>query len=123
MLWNKLTTTNKGQCAEQLAAKFLRSNGLKVLTQNFHCRFGEIDIIAQDNNTIIFIEVKYRKQTSFGGAISAVPVSKQQKIIKSAQIYLQQAALNEYNTACRFDVIALQGSFSQPDINWLTNAF
>lgn len=125
MFWNKTTnaTTEIGKQSEQLASEYLIKNGLTIIEKNFHCRFGEIDIIAKDSQTIIFIEVKYRSDVNYGGAISAVSASKQEKIKKSARIYLQQQALNEYNTACRFDVIAMQGQLNSPEITWLTNAF
>lgn len=123
MFWNKTATTDIGKQSEQLAAAYLVQNGLTIVESNFHCRFGEIDIIAKDAEVIIFVEVKYRNDISYGGAISAISPSKQKKIKKSARIYLQQHALNEYNTACRFDVIAMQGQLNAPDITWLTNAF
>lgn len=123
MLWNKATTKNTGDIAESIAKEYLLANGLEIVTQNFHCRFGEIDIIAKHINDFVFVEVKYRQKQHFGGAISAVSSSKQEKIKKSARIYLQQQQLNEYNTACRFDVIALDGELTQPQITWLTNAF
>lgn len=127
LLWNKSaptkTTKSIGDQAEQIAKEYLISQGLTIVTQNFHCRLGEIDIIAQLADCFIFIEVKYRQQAKFGGAISAVSQQKQEKIQKSARIYLQQQQLNEYNTACRFDVIALDGDLSQPKITWLSNAF
>lgn len=128
MFWNKTSnktkaTTEIGKLSEQLAAKYLIKNGLTIIETNFHCRFGEIDIIAKNDKTLIFVEVKYRSDVNYGGAISAVATSKQEKIKKSARIYLQQQALNEYNTACRFDVIAMQGQLNSPEITWLTNAF
>lgn len=128
MFWNKTSnktkaTTEIGKLSEQLAAKYLITNGLTIIETNFHCRFGEIDIIAKNDKTLIFVEVKYRSDVNYGGAISAVATSKQEKIKKSARIYLQQQALNEYNTACRFDVIAMQGQLNSPEITWLTNAF
>ena len=127
MLWNK--TSDKpsskqiGDKGELIAKRYLLSQGLEIVTQNFHCRFGEIDLIAKAADCYIFIEVKFRHQNQFGGAISAVSTSKQEKIKKSARIYLQQQQLNEYNTACRFDVVALEGDRNQPQITWLTNAF
>lgn len=127
MLWSKdsakASTKQIGDQGELIAKRYLLAQGLKIVTQNFHCRLGEIDIIAKSADCFIFIEVKFRHQNQFGGAISAVSASKQDKIKKSARIYLQQQQLNEYNTACRFDVIALDGDRNQPQITWLTNAF
>ena len=102
----KLTTKTIGDKTEQLAASYLAKQGLTCLTQNFSSKYGEIDIICQDGETLVFIEVKYRKQTSYGGAISTVSSAKQQKLKLCASFYLQQAQLNEYNTPCRFDVVA-----------------
>ncbi len=135
MLWSKKaklpaqlsthlpTTTNIGQCSEEVAAEYLSQQGLKLVCQNFHSKRGEIDLVMKDGSTLVFVEVKYRKSQAFGGAISAISISKQKKIQLCASFYLQKSSLNEYNTDCRFDVIALQGDISQPQITWLKNAF
>ena len=124
MLWtNKTNTVTTGKNSEQLAAHYLIAQGLKLQTCNFQNRRGEIDLIMNENDTWVFVEVKYRKNSHFGGAIAAVSIKKQQKIKQCAAFYLQQAGLNEYNTPCRFDVIAMQGELNNPDITWLKNAF
>ncbi len=124
MQWlNKFTSKDKGDMTESYAAQFLQQQGLEIVTMNFHSRHGEIDIIAQDNETYIFVEVKYRKNNHYGGAISTISAKKQQKLKLCAAFYFQQSQLNEYNTACRFDVIALQGDLNHPEITWLRNAF
>lgn len=112
-----------GQVTEQLAADYLIKQGLLLQSANFHNRAGEIDLVMTETDTWVFVEVKYRRNNNFGGAISAVSVQKQQKIKQCAAYYLQQAGLNEYNTSCRFDVIALQGDITNPEITWLKNAF
>lgn len=117
------TTTAVGACTEELAKVFLVNKGLTFKHANFSCKTGEIDLIMLEGNTIVFVEVKYRKSGHYGGAVSAVSPSKQQKIKKCAQFYLQHIGLNEYNTSCRFDVVTLDGALSQPDINWFQNAF
>lgn len=122
MLSNK-TTTQVGQHAEDIALTYLQSNGLVFKAKNFHSRYGEIDLIMQDKDTYVFIEVKYRKMAGFGGSISAVSNQKQKKIKLSSSFYLQQSNLNEYNTPCRCDVVALQGELNNPEITWLKNAF
>ncbi len=124
MLWtNKANTVTKGKNSEQLAAHYLAEHGLILQTANFQNRRGEIDLIMTELDIWVFVEVKYRKNTHFGGAIAAVSVKKQQKIKQCAAFYLQQAGLNEYNTPCRFDVIAMQGDINNPEITWLKNAF
>ena len=112
-----------GQITEQLAADYLTKQGLVLRTSNFHNRAGELDLIMTEQDTWVFVEVKYRRNSSFGGAIYAVSAQKQKKIRQCATYYLQKAGLNEYNTACRFDVVTLQGDINNPEINWLKNAF
>ncbi|WP_077288142.1 YraN family protein [Cognaticolwellia aestuarii] len=124
MLWNnKASTVTTGKNSEQLAAHYLAQQGLLLQICNFQNRAGEIDLIMTEHDTWVFVEVKYRKNSHFGGALAAVSVKKQQKIKQCAAFYLQQAGLNEYNTPCRFDVIAMQGDINNPEITWLKNAF
>jgi len=124
LLWTKKPTTREtGNATETFAANYLVQQGLIIQDKNIHSRMGEVDIIMKDDETFVFIEVKYRSSARFGGAISAISQQKQQKIRKTAAFYLQQSGLNEYNTPCRFDVVALQGNISNLDITWLKNAF
>lgn len=124
LLWTKKPNTKeKGEITETLATDYLVEQGLIFQEKNRYSRMGEIDIIMKEGETFVFVEVKYRASAQFGGAISAISASKQQKIKKTAAFYLQQCGLNEYNTPCRFDVIALQGNINDIDITWLKNAF
>ncbi len=116
-------SVSTGKVTEQLAANYLAKQGLLLRTTNFHSRGGEVDLVMTEADTWVFVEVKFRRSNSFGGAISAISAQKQQKIKQCAAYYLQQAGLNEYNTSCRFDVIALQGDITNPEITWLKNAF
>lgn len=115
-------TTNTGSYWEGYAENYLCQQGLTKVATNFRTKVGEIDLIMKDQETTVFIEVKFRKNAHFGGAISAVSISKQQKITKTAAFFLQQQGLNAYNTACRFDIVAIEGE-SNPEIIWLKNAF
>ncbi|WP_057832637.1 YraN family protein [Colwellia sp. TT2012] len=129
MLWNKRATrqndtgTDKGKVSEQFAEQFLVKQGLSLIDKNYHCRQGEVDLIMLDGDTYVFIEVKYRKSKAFGGALAAIPLSKQQKVKHCVTFYLHQAGLNEYNTPCRIDVVALEGDISHPQVTWIKNAF
>lgn len=129
MLWSKpssdgaVSSADKGQLTELFAERYLSARGLKLLDKNYHSRQGEIDLVMKDGNTYVFIEVKFRKSCHFGGAIAAIPKSKQTKIKHCVTFYLQQAGLNEYNTPCRIDVVALQGDITKPQVTWLKNAF
>lgn len=124
MPWIKASTShNTGKVTEAFAKQYLIDQGLVFIDSNVHCRQGEIDLIMQEGTTFIFVEVKYRKNSHFGGAISAVSQAKQNKIKHCVAFFLHKANLNEYNTPCRFDVIALDGDINQPQVTWLKNAF
>lgn len=123
MQWTKPTSKTIGGQGETIALHHLESAGLTLLTQNFHSRFGEIDLVMKEEQTIVFVEVKYRKQIRFGHAADFVTTAKQKKIRLSATSYLQHCQLNAYNTPCRFDVVGLEGDLNAPAITWLKNAF
>ena len=120
---NIITTREIGQLTEAIALTYLQQRELVLVETNVHSRCGEIDIVMKEKGTWVFVEVKYRKNNTFGGAISAISSNKQRKIKLSAAFFLQQQGLNEYNTPCRFDVLALDGNITDPTITWLQNAF
>ncbi|SFP67108.1 putative endonuclease [Nitrosomonas cryotolerans] len=108
-----------GNQAEQLAIAFLQRQNLILLTQNYRCRFGEIDLIMRDKTILVFVEVRMRSSDYFGGAAASITLSKQTRLLRTARHYL--AGLNN-NPACRFDVVLLSGSHGQK-IEWIQNAF
>lgn len=114
----KLNQDNLGLAAEKCAATFLINQGLKLVAQNYHCRFGEIDLIMLDAKTLVFVEVRLRKNTQFGGAGSSITPQKMQKLILTAQHYLQLYG----EQPCRFDAI-LMHSTDAKSIEWVRNAF
>ena len=123
MQWNYSTDKKTiGQHWEKVAIDYLQAKGLKLIKSNFNTKYGELDLIMKDNQYLVFVEVKFRNNSRFGGAVSAVTTSKQKKILKTAQVYLQQQGLNAYNTPCRFDIVAIDGS-KPIKINWLRDAF
>ncbi len=123
----KMNENNAGLEAEKLAATFLASHGLKLVMQNYHCRFGEIDLIMQEAKTLVFIEVKLRSSDQFGGAAASITPQKQQKLILTAQHYLQRHRQNMDEPACRFDAILMNRKDLKPTdlqhIEWIRNAF
>lgn len=123
MLWTKATTRKVGEETELFARSYLEGKGLTHITSNFHSKSGEIDLIFREQNTLVFVEVKYRKSAAFGGPLSAVSQTKQQKLRSTAAFYMQQCGINENSTACRFDVIGLLGPLTKPEVTWLKNAF
>lgn len=103
---------------EETACRYLTENGLKILKRNFCIRQGEIDIVAKDGNTLVFVEVKYRKDTSAGLPQEAVTLKKQKQISRVAVFYLSFSGLS-LDTPCRFDVVAICGEKT----DWIKNAF
>ena len=103
---------------EQEAAAYLKQQGLTILERNFHSRDGEIDLIARDGRYLVFVEVKYRKNTANGEPAEAVDYYKQRHIRRTAQYYLYSRRYGE-DTPCRFDVVSILDG----QINWIQNAF
>ncbi len=121
-LFQPLTKRNLGDQLEEFAKTILQKQGCQIVELNYLCKLGEIDIIAKDKEALAFIEVRYRKQSSFGGAIASVDHKKQQKIIRAAKLYLQQNGLTN-KAICRFDVFAVEGSINRLKYDWIKNAF
>ncbi len=113
------TTVHKGKTAEDLACRFLQAKNLQLVEKNFRSYFGEIDLIMLDNNTLVFVEVRYRNKSNFGLSRETIHLKKQTRIIKTAQYYLTKKKIFEQKP-CRFDVIAIEGTQAP---NWIPNAF
>lgn len=96
-----------GTDGEQMAAEFLEKKGYHILEKNYHCRFGEIDLIVQRSEWIIFVEVKYRSTASMGLPEESVDLRKQSRICRSALTFLMERKLNDHPV--RFDVVAILG--------------
>lgn len=106
-----------GKFAENRAEKLLVAAGLRILDRNYRCRQGEIDLVAQDGDTLVFVEVRSRSRQDYGSAAESITTAKQRRIIAAARQYL--AALPDM-PACRFDVVTLdQGN----DPEWIRSAF
>jgi putative endonuclease len=114
----KLHQYNAGLPAEQLAATFLQKQGLTLVQTNYHCRYGEIDLIMQHHGTLVFVEVRLRSNTRFGGAAESIDYSKQQKLIRACQHYLQ---MHNVQSPCRFDTV-LMSRVDSAQIEWIRNA-
>lgn len=111
-----------GDYWENVALDYLKQNQLKKVTRNFNCKLGEIDIIMTEGDTLVFIEVKYRKNADFVSPEESVTRSKQLKIIKASQLFLlKNKKFQKMN--CRFDVVSLTGDKNNSKINWIKNAF
>ena len=109
-----------GQLAEDAAARFLEAHGLSLLARNVRCRGGELDLVCRDGATLVFVEVRLRRNAAFGGAGASITASKQQRVILAARNYLAaQDASSAADRPCRFDCVLLDGE----KIDWLRDAF
>ena len=117
----RLTRAALGSSAERAAADFLRERGYHVLERNFRCRGGEIDLVALDGSTLVFIEVKMRRTIARGAPIEAVTPQKQARVRKAAQSYL--TFCGRIFQRIRFDVISVMQTPRTRDITHLKSAF
>lgn len=112
-----------GGHGEDIALRHLARAGLALLARNFTCRHGEIDLVMREDDTIVFVEVRYRRRPGrFGDGIDSVGAAKRARLIRAAGAWLQaNPALAQ--RPCRFDVLALAGEPSAPTFDWRRNAF
>ncbi|KEA65400.1 putative endonuclease distantly related to archaeal Holliday junction resolvase [Marinobacterium lacunae] len=111
-----------GKDAEKAAERFLNQQGLRTILRNAYCRMGEIDIVMQDQDTIVFVEVRKRKNSRYGGAAQSVDYRKQRKLIQAAR-YLMIRHPQWDNQPCRFDVIAFDDEPGGKPPAWFRDAF
>jgi len=112
-------TQRVGANAEHYARQWLEARGLKYIEKNYHCRFGELDLIMQDHRELVFIEVRFRSHEGFGTAADSVHVGKQQKLVRSAIHYLHARGLSD--EPARIDVLGLH-ALRPNAIEWIKNA-
>jgi putative endonuclease len=110
-------TQRHGTEAELAAQDFLQQQGLQALARNHRCRGGEIDLVMRDRDTLVFVEVRLRRNPNFGGALASVDQRKQRRLGLAAQHYLQR---HRWDGPCRFDVIGLD---ARGQCQWVKNAF
>lgn len=112
----------RGESAEEQAHKFLINKGLKPVCRNFRCKQGELDLVMTDGQTLVIIEVRFRKTDQYGSAVESVTRTKQSRIIAATQFYLSSQAnsFQKVDRPIRFDVVAISGN---GNIDWIKNAF
>lgn len=111
--------TQKGAAAERLAERFLVARGLRLVERNYRCRFGEIDLVMREGETLVFVEVRLRTHAGFGGAAASITGAKRARLLSTARHYL--AGLPR-TPQCRFDAVLL-GADGAASIEWLRDAF
>ena len=115
-----MLTQTKGQAAEQLACDYLTEQGLQLVTRNYSCRLGELDLIMRDGAHLVFIEVRSRRTSRYGLPEETVNFRKQQKLLKTASYYLQR---QRFDGPCRFDIVAISRDNKQQSVRWIKDAF
>lgn len=116
-----LSGRGKGYFAETIAAEFLKKNGYEIIQQNYYYRRGEIDIVAKEGDTLVFVEVKSRKNTGFGLPEESVTPKKQELIRRTAEGYVLEYQIQ--NTDCRFDVVSVVMHSQTPECVLLKDCF
>jgi putative endonuclease len=106
-----------GESAEEQAYQFLIRQGLQPICRNYRCKQGELDLIMSDNQSLVIIEVRFRKTDQYGSAVESVTRAKQSRIIAAAQVYLSTVKADR---PIRFDVVAISGNGK---LEWIQNAF
>ncbi len=91
---------------ERAACDYLLQHGLELVDANYSCRFGEIDLVMRDGNSLVFVEVRFRKSSGFGGGAASVDSAKQRRLSRTARHYLQH---HRFDGDCRFDVVDVSG--------------
>lgn len=107
-----------GAAAEARALEYLQDQGLRLVARNWRCRSGELDLIMRDGESLVFVEVRYRRRRDYGGALASIDRRKRQRLLRAARTYLQVNRASD--RPCRFDVVALG---PEPEsLQWLKNA-
>ncbi|ALN93026.1 YraN family protein [Lysobacter gummosus] len=112
----------RGAAVEAAARAHLLEHGLRAVAANANYRFGELDLVVLDGGTVVFVEVRYRRDDRFGGGAASVDARKRRKLVLAAQAFLL-AHPRYADCPCRFDVIEADGDPAQPRLNWLRDAF
>ena len=116
------TATERGRWAETLALAHLRKHGLTLETANFRRRGGEIDLVMRDGDTVVFVEVRYRRSSAYGDGAESIDPRKRARIVATAQRYLQAYPLAAAGP-CRFDVVSVSAQGNRQEVRWIPNAF
>jgi putative endonuclease len=121
---NDSNTRAAGARYEGVALAHLEGAGLVLVARNYNCRYGEIDLVMRERDTVVFVEVRYRRPGGFGGGIDSVHAGKRAKLIRTAGAFLAEHP-RLADAACRFDVLAITDGADRvtPSLDWRRNAF
>lgn len=116
------TARTRGAEVEAAARDFLLARGLRPVAANASWRFGELDLVMLDGDTLVFVEVRYRRSARFGGGVASIDAGKRRRLVKAAQAFLS-AHRRHSESPCRFDVVDASGDPAAPAFDWLRDAF
>lgn len=109
----------KGLALEQQGARYLSAQGLRLLTTNYYCKAGEIDLVMREGSTLVFVEVRFRRSGLRGSPVETVTPAKQRRLVRCARHYLMSRQLHD-TVPCRFDVLGIEPGNR---VTWVRNAF
>lgn len=115
-----MTRRQTGDRAEALARRFLEARGYHLVTTNFHCRYGEVDIIARDGETLVFVEVRSKRGTAYGSAAESITATKQRRLRLTVETYLSQ--LDKLPADWRIDAVLVSGTGASASIEQIKDA-
>ena len=115
-------TRARGAQIEAAARDHLLAAGLRALAANAQARHGEIDLVMRDGDTVVFVEVRYRRSAAFGGGFASVDAGKRRRLVLAAQQFLATHRTLR-DAPCRFDVVDASGDPAAPKLRWLRDAF
>jgi putative endonuclease len=117
-----LNTRSAGARYEDIALDHLECAGLELIARNYRCRYGEIDLVMRERDTVVFVEVRFRRSGRFGDGIDSVNAGKRAKLVRAASAFLAEHP-RLADAACRFDVLAISDDARSPLPDWRRNAF
>ncbi len=115
-------TRSSGARYEAIALDHLQEAGLELIARNYHCRYGEIDLVMRERDIVVFVEVRFRRAGRFGDGIDSVTAGKRAKLVRAASTFLAEHP-RLADATCRFDVLAISDDSCAPLPDWRRNAF
>lgn len=112
----------RGDAVEDIALDYLRRQGLRLVARNARARGGELDLVMFEGEALVFVEVRYRARSGFGGGVASVDHGKRRRLVRAAQAFLLRHPQHA-EAPCRFDVIDASGDPRSPRLDWLRDAF
>ena len=111
-----------GQIAENAARRFLERRGLRLLTSNYQCRYGELDLVMSDREFLVIVEIRYRRHTEFMDPVESITRHKRDRIVRATLHFMQRCA-DYRDHPVRFDIVGVSGPLDHATVDWIPGAF